>query len=663
MDREYWLFWFGFFPVRFGTDRFCCCCCNSRAAAKPGRSEVSEEDSVVTSTPWWSFDNGRFLTTWLDVLLPIGWWWLYDDRKRFGTADDDDERPAVMVVRGWLVGGCWCAAQCAVAITACNRSSRGNITSTIAVAAPAVTTSPLVVVESSWWRPGVERGCTPVFGSVPLSLAACAASSRYNCSLEVPKLFIVVEAAVASVVDCGSSVSCIVVTVWLEGSDDFSNNCCCTYSSMAAACFWSHIICSSATIVPPVGNCVLEDKASTRDDMLVLFMVSSIFSFNFELSIELIDLQLCCKSSRASTPRLDCSWWINVRRCFVLAIIDCNCNASSDCAAPDGSLLLIVSLSSLLPSSSSRFFLVQWFRPLRSRFLNMIKMSTLRNTSSSKCYYRYHSQRRFIFVYLVQVCRWWNEWSQSGDVDGSRIIQSSGHRSVISNAALSRIGNGYRTDLFGDVIGPHDVRTSIFSISSWTTRICSRSGIACEKSRPNNVYQSIIVQRADKSITTMKFVILALTLPLVASFSQVSYISLRFFRTILQFKRSKMRRMLVSHRRRRPLAHRCPKDTADDWCRTKNGSHNHFIILSQRYPKTHHFSSYFQFTLDDTTVTGSGITSWGYQIRGCSSWYGLLTCCCCQCCRRWISTFFGIWFARWWYRHVGRCCLRFRSIQ
>ena len=76
-----------------------------------------------------------------------------------------------------------------------------------------------------------------MFGSVPLSLAACAASSRYNCSLEVPKLFIVVEAAVASVVDCGSSVSCIVVTVWLEGSDDFSNNCCCTYSSMAAACF------------------------------------------------------------------------------------------------------------------------------------------------------------------------------------------------------------------------------------------------------------------------------------------------------------------------------------------------------------------------------------------------------------------------------------------
>ena len=146
----------------------------------------------------------------------------------------------------------------------------------------------------------------------------------------------------------------------------------------------------------------------------------------------------------------------------------------------------------------------------------------------------------------------WNEWSQSGDVDGSRIIQSSGHRSVISNAALSRIGNGYRTDLFGDVIGPHDVRTSIFSISSWTTRICSRSGVACEKSRPNNVYQSIIVQRADKSITTMKFVILALTLPLVASFSQVRYISLRFFRTILQFKRSKMRRMLVSHRRHKP---------------------------------------------------------------------------------------------------------------
>ena len=61
-------------------------------ASKPGRSEVTEEDAVVVSTPWRSSDSGRFLTPWL---VP---------------SDDDDcttTKTTKGVPRSWSSGDDW----------------------------------------------------------------------------------------------------------------------------------------------------------------------------------------------------------------------------------------------------------------------------------------------------------------------------------------------------------------------------------------------------------------------------------------------------------------------------------------------------------------------------------------------------------------------------
>ena len=238
----------------------------------------------------------------------------------------------------------------------------------IAVAAPAVNTSPLL--ESSCRCVDVPFGSfvVPISELFPLNLAAWAARSRYNCSLVVAKLFIVVvcwsEGSFSSV-----SVA-VAVTTLLE---DVCINFCCTYSSIAAACFWSHILCSSATIVPPVGNCVLDDNASTRVDTFELFRATfvpppPVTSSLFKSPIELLVWFPCCNSSWASTPRLYCSWWINVRRSFVFAKIDCNSSFGFS-ELPDWSIPLLS-----LSSSSFRLLLVLWFWLLRSRFLNIVNI-------------------------------------------------------------------------------------------------------------------------------------------------------------------------------------------------------------------------------------------------------------------------------------------------